>query len=209
MLQAGWIESIRPLTKKKAKRLLEETDDPVDRELIEHAAGKPGPPIALRRPAIMAFVLCKYLHKPIIEVTAQVCPCGFEHTPEHVRTQCYPRLKPVVSKLNRLLKECKITLPTVPEVEIYLAQPLPIEAFLRKGISKTDEQERRTKLLAAITKANNTKSAQSAAFRELKASGKKLEVARKALEDAMAEAERTTVEHYQAIEEFSKILNEG
>jgi len=156
----------------------------------------------------MAYVLCKYFHKKLIQVTAQVCPCGLEHTPDRVRTQCYPRLRPIVGQLDRLLKECKITLPKVPEVEIWIAQPLPLEAFLRKGINKTGEQERRTKLVEAITKANNTKSAQGAAFRELKASGKKLEDARKALEDAKAEAERTIEEHYQAIEELSKILNE-
>jgi len=208
-LQGNWIESVRRMTRKKAKRLLEETDDPVEKELIEHAAGKKGHPIELRKPAIKAVVLCQYRHKKLIDVIEQVCPCGLEHTPDMVRTQCYPRLKPVVGRLKRLLAECDINLPEVPEVEICFAQPLPIEAFLGNWINKADQQERRTKLLDAITKVNATRSAQGAAFRRLKASGKKLEVARKVLEDAETEAVKPTEEHTQALEEYFKILDEG
>src|ERR1700693_1432900 len=52
-LKMDWLEARRPLTRTEAKRLLEETDDYEEYEMIQHWAGRHGRPITLRKAAIM------------------------------------------------------------------------------------------------------------------------------------------------------------
>ncbi len=118
-LHEEWLDARKPLTLKKAKRLVDEltgTCEGGEALRISTAAGKGGRPVKLRKAAIMALMRRHYLRKPWREITVLVCPCGREHTMDMVDFECQPKLQVVVRILKRLLRELKITLPEKPRV---------------------------------------------------------------------------------------------
>jgi hypothetical protein len=110
VLQRDWIDAIPPLTLQEAYRLLQETDDPVERMRIELAAGRRGRPIKLRKPAIQARMLREYVGMEWKEIAQLVCPRDGLYTPEEI----LPCLQRVERLLKRLLVDCNIELPDEP-----------------------------------------------------------------------------------------------
>ena len=118
-LHEEWMDARKPLTLKRAKRLMDEltgTCEGGEALRILSAAGKRGRPVKLRKAAIMALMRRHYLGKPWMEITVVVCPCGRQHTMDMVQSECQPKLQVVVRILKRLLRELKITLPEKPRV---------------------------------------------------------------------------------------------
>lgn len=118
-LHEEWMDARKPLTLKKAKRLMDEltgTCEGGEALRISSEAGKRGRPVKLRKAAIMALMRRHYLQKQWKEITLEVCPCGRVHTGDMVAFDCQPKLQVVVRILKRLLRELKITLPEKPRV---------------------------------------------------------------------------------------------
>jgi len=81
------------------------------------SAGKRGRPIKLRQAAVRALIRRTYLHKPWLEITRRVCPCGKSHVgvagTYRAKAECQPKLQSEVRILKRLLRECKVELGSV------------------------------------------------------------------------------------------------
>jgi len=120
VLQRDWIDSRRPTTIQKAWRLLRETGDEVERQLISYAAGRRGPPIKLRKPAIQARILREY-HPRMKwkEITERVRACSEGQTREGLQEIHEGSLKRTVRQLKRLLVACDITLPPEPTICVF------------------------------------------------------------------------------------------
>jgi len=128
-LQREWIDSMRPMTKRKARRLLKETRDTVKRLQIEYWAGRRGRPIELRQPAIIARMWRHYFDMPWAEITRRFYHWGGKEDRVFgaIRIVCQKNLQRVVGQLNQLLDACKIKLPTEPSILLYPEDEEPEE----------------------------------------------------------------------------------